>query len=183
MSAARVARDAPRPEGSARTPQGAGPSGVVSNRYSIYSDKAESFFHVFPGGRVVWENGSATCTACGCEVSSGKRNDEPAEELRARLGGKRARVKGGVLPCAGCGEEYPIRAEEEPFAADPGPLRGAVLQALARPGAPKRSALARAVGLAPENLTHWLAGRRPIPQEKIEAMLDALDLVIVPRPR
>mgnify|MGYP006377325875 FL=1 len=62
-------------------------------------------------------------------------------------------------------------------------LRPLILAALARPGAPKRSALARAVGLAPENLTHWLAGRRPIPQEKIEAMLDALDLVIVPRPR
>jgi DNA-binding transcriptional regulator YdaS (Cro superfamily) len=60
-------------------------------------------------------------------------------------------------------------------------IRAAILQALARPGAPKRSALARAVGLAPENLTHWLAGRRPIPQEKIEAMLVALDLVIVPR--
>jgi len=61
------------------------------------------------------------------------------------------------------------------------PLRAAVRAALARPGAPKRAALARAVGIAPENLTHWLAGRRPIPQEKIEAMLVALDLVIVPR--
>jgi hypothetical protein len=65
--------------------------------------------------------------------------------------------------------------------APPSPLRLAILAALARPGAPKRAALARAASLAPENLTHWLAGRRPIPQETIEAMLAALDLVIVPR--
>ena len=85
----------------------------MSNRFSIHSDKAESFFHVFPGGRVVWESGQATCTACGCEVDRGKRNDEPAAELRARLKGKRSRVKDGVLPCAECGKEYPIRAEQE----------------------------------------------------------------------
>jgi hypothetical protein len=85
----------------------------VSNRYSINSDKTETFFAVLPGGHVLWESGTATCNRCGCEVSSGKRNDEPAEELRARLGGKRARVKGGVLSCAGCGEEYPVRPEQE----------------------------------------------------------------------
>lgn len=86
------------------------------SRFSIYSDKAETFFHVARGGRVVWENGSATCGRCGCEISSGKRNDEPAEELQARLKGKRAKVRAGVLTCAGCGAPYVIRPEDEPAA-------------------------------------------------------------------
>jgi hypothetical protein len=32
------------------------------------------------------------------------------------------------------------------------------------------------VGLAPENLTHWLAGRRPIPLAAAERLLAALDI-------
>ena len=55
-------------------------------------------------------------------------------------------------------------------------LRPLILAALARPGAPKRSALARAAGIAPENLTHWLAGRRPIPLAAAERLLAALDI-------
>lgn len=61
------------------------------------------------------------------------------------------------------------------------PLRAAVREALALPGAPQRVELARAIGYAPESLTAWLNGRRPAPVDKIEAMLVHLDLVIVPR--
>lgn len=110
--ACRVAPIADRPEGSARTPQGAGPLGVVS-RYSIDTGRSEDFFAVDRGGRVLWEHGPATCEGCGCEVDTGKRNDEPAEDLRARLKGKRSRVKDGVLPCAGCGKAHSVRSEEE----------------------------------------------------------------------
>ena len=72
----------------------------------------------------MWESGSATCDRCGCEVSTGKRNDEPAEELRARLRGKRAKVRDGVLACANCGFGYKVRPEGEPDASEnrgPGP--------------------------------------------------------------
>lgn len=86
----------------------------MSKRYSIDSDGAENFFAVLPGGRVMWEHGPATCTACGCEITTGKRNDEPAAELKARLGGKRSRVKDGALECAGCGKAYAVCQEEEP---------------------------------------------------------------------
>jgi transcriptional regulator with XRE-family HTH domain len=61
------------------------------------------------------------------------------------------------------------------------PLRAAISAALARPGAPTQAALARAAGIAPENLSKWLHGERPIPIRAIEAMLVQLDLVIVPR--
>jgi hypothetical protein len=61
------------------------------------------------------------------------------------------------------------------------PLRAAVSAALARPGAPTQSVLARAAGIAPENLNAWLAGRRTIPVRAIEAMLAQLVLVVVPR--
>jgi transcriptional regulator with XRE-family HTH domain len=61
------------------------------------------------------------------------------------------------------------------------PLRAAVSAALAHPGAPTQAALARAAGIAPENLNKWLHGERPIPIRAIEAMLVQLDLVIVPR--
>mgnify|MGYP001012811421 CR=1 FL=1 len=60
-------------------------------------------------------------------------------------------------------------------------LCSAVRQALARPGAPTQAALARAARIAPENLSAWLNGRRPIPLRAIEAMLAQLDLVVVPR--
>jgi hypothetical protein len=60
-------------------------------------------------------------------------------------------------------------------------LCSAVRQALARPGAPTQAALARVASIAPENLSAWLKGRRPIPVRAIEAMLAQLDLVIVPR--
>lgn len=86
----------------------------MSKRFSIDSDGAESFFRTGPGGSVLWESGGATCTSCGCEVGTGKRNDEPAAELKARLKGKRAKVRHGVLACAGCGKEYAVRQEPEP---------------------------------------------------------------------
>lgn len=60
-------------------------------------------------------------------------------------------------------------------------IRFAISAALARPGAPRQVDLARAAGIAPENLSAWLKGRRPIPVRAIEAMLAQLDLVIVPR--
>ena len=55
-------------------------------------------------------------------------------------------------------------------------LRAAISAALARPGAPRQVDLARAAGIAPENLSAWLKGRRPIPVRAIEAMLAALDI-------
>jgi hypothetical protein len=88
--------------------------GVVSNRFSISSDKELSFFSVAPGGRIVWENGSATCDRCGCAVATGKRNDEPAADLKARLKGKRAKCIQGRVACAGCGHEYKAHPEEIP---------------------------------------------------------------------
>jgi hypothetical protein len=60
-------------------------------------------------------------------------------------------------------------------------IRAAISAALARPGAPRQVDLARAAGIAPENLSAWLKGRRTIPVRAIEAMLAQLDLVIVPR--
>ena len=65
--------------------------------------------------------------------------------------------------------------------APPASLRTAISAALTRPGAPTQAALARAAGIAPENLSAWLKGRRTIPVRAIEAMLAQLDLVIVPR--
>ena len=55
-------------------------------------------------------------------------------------------------------------------------IRSAILAALSKPGAPTRTGLARAAGLAPENLTHWLKGRRPIPLTAAERILAALDI-------
>lgn len=60
-------------------------------------------------------------------------------------------------------------------------LRAAISAALTRPGAPRQVDLARAARIAPENLSAWLNGRRPIPLRAIEAMLAQLDLVVVPR--
>ena len=55
-------------------------------------------------------------------------------------------------------------------------IRTIILAALSKPGAPTRAALARAAGLAPENLTHWLKERRPIPLAAAERLLAALDI-------
>ncbi len=60
-------------------------------------------------------------------------------------------------------------------------LRATVREALAAPGAPTQAALARAAGIEAPNLNAWLKGRRTIPQEKVEAILSQLDLVVVPR--
>ncbi len=58
-------------------------------------------------------------------------------------------------------------------------LRATVRAALAAPGAPTQAALARAAGIEAPNLNAWLAGRRTIPQEKIEAVLTYLGASIV----
>ncbi len=84
------------------------------SRYSINTGRSEDFFAIGRGGRVLWEHGPATCEGCGCEIDTGKRNDEPSAELAARLGGKRSRVTSGVLACAGCGKAYTVRREQEP---------------------------------------------------------------------
>ncbi len=83
------------------------------SRYSIDTGRSEDFFTTARGGRVLWEHGPATCERCGCEIDTGKRNDEPAEELRTRLKGKRSKVSSGVLSCAGCGKPHAVRPENE----------------------------------------------------------------------
>ena len=85
--------------------------------------------------------------------------------------------------CGGspCSREAGHRDRCDPEGTDPSPLRSAIRRALDAPTGPKQVDLARAAGIAPENLSAWLAGRRPIPVRAIEAMLAQLDLVIVPR--
>ena len=85
--------------------------------------------------------------------------------------------------CGGspCSREAGHRDRCDPEGTDPSPLRFAVRRALDAPTGPTQAALARAAGIAPENLSAWLKGRRPIPVRAIEAMLAQLDLVIVPR--
>lgn len=59
-------------------------------------------------------------------------------------------------------------------------IRAAILDALARPGAPTQAALARACGIAAPNLNKWLRGERPtIPLATAERLLAALGLKIV----
>lgn len=82
---------------------------------------------------------------------------------------------------SGCTRLAGHRDRCDPEGTDPSPLRFAVRRALDAPTGPTQAALARAAGIAPENLSAWLAGRRPIPVRAIEAMLAQLDLVIVPR--
>ena len=55
-------------------------------------------------------------------------------------------------------------------------IRAAISAALARPGAPTRAALARAVDYPLANLSAWLAGRRPLPLPVAERLLAALDI-------
>ena len=85
--------------------------------------------------------------------------------------------------CGGspCSREAGHRDRCDPEGTDPSPLRIAVRRALDAPTGPTQAALARAAGITPQNLSAWLAGRRPIPVRAIEAMLAQLDLVIVPR--
>ena len=85
--------------------------------------------------------------------------------------------------CGGspCSREAGHRDRCDPEGTDPSPLRSAIRRALDAPTGPKQVDLARAAGIAPENLSAWLAGRRTIPVRAIEAMLAQLDLVIVPR--
>lgn len=82
---------------------------------------------------------------------------------------------------SGCTRLAGHRDRCDPEGTDPTPLRDAIRRALDAPTGPTQAALARAAGIAPENLSAWLKGRRTIPLRAIEAMLAQLDLVIVPR--
>ena len=85
--------------------------------------------------------------------------------------------------CGGspCSREAEHQDRCDPEGTDPSPLRIAIRRALDAPTGPTQAALARAAGVAPENLSAWLKGRRTIPVRAIEAMLAQLDLVIVAR--
>ena len=109
--------------------------------------------------------------------------------LMAALAAHDARTSGDAPMCGAdcggspCSREAGHRDRCDPEGIDPSPLRIAVRRALDAPTGPTQAALARAAGVAPENLSAWLKERRTIPVRAIEAMLAQLDLVIVPRAR
>lgn len=76
-------------------------------RYSVESHRTVEVFSIVRG-RIVWEFLAASCESCGCEIHSGRRNAEPDNELKARHGGKRARVINGAMACVECGKEYRV---------------------------------------------------------------------------
>lgn len=84
----------------------------MAAHYTIYT-KADGveLFAVERGGCIV--RLFATCDNCGCDVLRGQMPDESDRALRERLGGKRAALRNGKVPCANCGKEYTAMREKE----------------------------------------------------------------------